>query len=53
MFTPRRVLLLASLAVPLAITACNKTNNDETQPPLTSVPAAAADRRLGQHRGAG
>jgi len=43
MFTPRRVLLLASLAVPLAMTACKKTNNDETQPPLTSVPAAAAD----------
>ena len=44
MFTPRSVLLVASLAAPLALTGCGKKKNtEETQPPSVPVTTAPAD----------
>lgn len=44
MSTRRSLLLAASLAAPLALASCGKKKNtEETQSPLTSVPAASAD----------
>lgn len=44
MLTSRRALLAVSLAAPLALSACGKKkNSEETQPPLTPVPAGPVD----------
>lgn len=46
MSTRRSVLLAASLAAPLALASCGKKKNtEETQPPLTPVPAVAVDAK--------
>lgn len=50
MFTCRRALLAASLAAPLALASCGKKKTTEaTQPPVTPVPAVAADDGPGVH----
>lgn len=44
MLTPRRALLAVSLAAPLALSGCGKKKtSEETQPPITPVPAAQDD----------
>lgn len=44
MSTRRSLLLAASLVAPLALASCGKKkNSEETQPPITPVPAASVD----------
>ncbi|MEX1363114.1 MAG: hypothetical protein AB1Z98_08305 [Nannocystaceae bacterium] len=43
MLTPRRALLAVSLAAPLALPSCGKKTSEDTQPPITPVPAGQVD----------